>query len=340
MKILLHICCANCGIYPLERINERGDKVVGYFFNPNIHPYQEYQKRLESLRQYSENLGLEVVYRDEYLLEEFLRNVAQRPEERCQYCYSVRLEATAREAKKRGFDQFSTTLLQSTHQNHQLIKETGERVAKEVGIPFYYEDFRQGWKRGVEVSKAMGLYRQQYCGCIYSEKERFANPRKMPNGKVQGSKEIQNTNVKGQDSNDTQNSDVKVESSRKIQSSNEKIYDLEERTGRFGEMIIEFVKTLERNEINRPLIGQLVEAGTSIGANYMEADGAESKKDFKHKIAICKKEAKETKHWLRMIRKGNPNKVVECHKLWQEAHELTLIFSSIFLSKEKKGLDI
>jgi predicted adenine nucleotide alpha hydrolase (AANH) superfamily ATPase len=173
MKILLHLCCANCGIYPFEQIREKGHEVLGYFFNPNIHPYQEYQKRLEALKQYSEKTGLEVVYRDEYLLEEFLRNVSQNPEERCAYCYSVRLEATAREAKKRSFNQFSTTLLQSTHQNHQLIKETGERIAKEVGIPFYYEDFRQGWRRGVEVSKAMGLYRQQYCGCVYSEKERY-----------------------------------------------------------------------------------------------------------------------------------------------------------------------
>ena len=103
MKILLHICCANCAIYPLERMKEKGDEVVGYFFNPNIHPYQEYQKRLESLKQYSEEVGLKVIYRDEYLLEEFLRNVSHRVEERCQYCYSVRLEATAREAKKERF---------------------------------------------------------------------------------------------------------------------------------------------------------------------------------------------------------------------------------------------
>jgi four helix bundle protein len=308
VRILLHICCANCAIYPFERIQEKGEEVVGYFFNPNIHPYQEYQKRLEALKQYSEKVGLEVIYRDEYLLEEFLRNVSHQVKERCQFCYSFRLEATAREAKGRGFDAFSTTLLQSTHQNHAVIKETGERIAQEVGIPFYYEDFRQGWRRGLEVSKSMGLYRQQYCGCIYSEKERFFKSNKISNDKVQSSKEIQNPNGK--------------------------IFDLEERTGRFGEMIIEFVKTLERNEINRPLIGQLIEAGTSIGANYMEADGAESKKDFKHKIAICKKEAKETKHWLRMIRKGNPNKAVECHRLWQEAHELTLIFSSIILAKK------
>jgi predicted adenine nucleotide alpha hydrolase (AANH) superfamily ATPase len=180
MRVLLHICCANCAIYPLERIGEKGIEVVGYFFNPNIHPYQEYQKRLEALRQYSKKVGLEVIYRDEYLLEEFLKNVAQRPEVRCEYCYSIRLEATAREAKKSGFDQFSTTLLQSTHQNHQRIKETGEHFAKEVGILFYYEDFRQGWKRGVDVSKAMGLYRQQYCGCIYSEKERSMGSKKSP----------------------------------------------------------------------------------------------------------------------------------------------------------------
>ena len=114
-----------------------------------------------------------MIYRDEYLLEEFLRNVAPSPEKRCQYCYTVRLEAAAREAKKEPFDAFSTTLLYSIYQKHDLIKEIGERVAGEVGIPFYYEDFRPGWRKGVEVSKALGLYRQQYCGCIYSEKERF-----------------------------------------------------------------------------------------------------------------------------------------------------------------------
>ncbi len=309
MKILLHICCANCAIYPLERLKEREAEVTGFFFNPNIHPYQEYQKRLESLKQYSERIGLKMIYRDEYLLEEFLRNVSHREKERCRYCYSIRLEATAQEAKRNGFDQFSTTLLQSTHQDHALIKETGERIAHEIGIPFYYEDFRQGWKKGVEVSKTMGLYRQQYCGCIYSEKERFMKSNKMSNDKVQGSKEIQNPNGK--------------------------IYDLEERTAKFGEEIIEFVNTLERNEINRPLISQLVSAGTSVGANYMEADGAESKKDFRHKIGICKKESKETKHWLRMITKANPHKKKECQRLWQEAHELTLIFSSILLSKKE-----
>jgi predicted adenine nucleotide alpha hydrolase (AANH) superfamily ATPase len=193
MRILLHICCANCAIYPLERMKEKGDDVTGYFFNPNIHPFQEYQKRLDALKKYSERVGVNVIYRDEYLLEEFLRNVSHRVEERCQYCYSLRLESTACEAKKNVFDGFSTTLLQSTHQNHALIKETGEHIAHEIGIPFYYEDFRQGWKKGMEVSKAMGLYRQQYCGCIFSEKERFMHPSPHPSppwgeGKGEGHK--------------------------------------------------------------------------------------------------------------------------------------------------------
>ena len=114
-----------------------------------------------------------------------------------------------------------------------------------------------------------------------------------------------------------------------------KKYDLEERTALFGEAIIEFAKRISRSIVNDPLIRQVVRSGTSIGANYMEADGAESKKDFRHKIAICKKESKETKHWLRMIVKANPDSKDECKKLWQEAQEFSLIFSSILLPKKK-----
>lgn len=122
--------------------------------------------------------------------------------------------------------------------------------------------------------------------------------------------------------------------SNKTQNPNaKKKYDLEERTAKFGEDIIEFVRSLSPDAVNKPLISQLVRAGTSIGANYMEADGAESKKDFNHKIATCKKESKETMHWLRMVAKANPNKKEECRRLWQESKELTLIFSSIIRGK-------
>lgn len=127
-------------------------------------------------------------------------------------------------------------------------------------------------------------------------------------------------------------SNSKAQIPNQVQNSNIKTYDLEERTGKFGESVIEFVKILSKNYINNAIGNQLVRSGTSIGANYCEADGAESKKDFKHKIAICKKESKETKHWLRMIAKANPALKGESQKLWKEAQELTLIFSAIFKS--------
>ncbi len=128
----------------------------------------------------------------------------------------------------------------------------------------------------------------------------------------------------------------KAQMTNEAQNPNDKkVYDLEERTAQFGESIIDFVKTLPANPINNELIGQIVRSGPGIGANYVEADGAESKKDFRHKIAICKKESKETKHWLRMIARANPNKKAECKKLWSEAQELTLIFSSILSPKKK-----
>lgn len=112
-------------------------------------------------------------------------------------------------------------------------------------------------------------------------------------------------------------------------------YDLEERTARFGEMIIEFAKKVPKNVVTIPLIGQLVKAGTSVGANYCEADDAESKKDFMHKIGICKKESRESKHWLRMIAKAVPSLKEEASILWREAQELNLIFGSIRRGGEK-----
>lgn len=119
-----------------------------------------------------------------------------------------------------------------------------------------------------------------------------------------------------------------------IQSSNKrKVYDLEERTAKFGEEVVLFAKSLPESAVNRPIINQFVRCGTSVGANYMEADGAESRKDFYHKIGLCKKEAKEAMHWLRMISKANPNKQEKCRELWKEAHELVLIFSSILKKK-------
>ena len=124
-------------------------------------------------------------------------------------------------------------------------------------------------------------------------------------------------------------SNVKVQMTNQGQKSNNKVYDLEERTARFGESVIDFVKTIPKNAVTNPQISQIVRSGACVGANYQEADDAESKKDFRHKISICRKEAKETKHWLRMLAKAEPSKTDQCRILRKEAQELTLIFSAM-----------
>ena len=118
-----------------------------------------------------------------------------------------------------------------------------------------------------------------------------------------------------------------------------KIYDLEERTAKFGENIIDFSKLIPKSVITIPLIGQLVRSGTSVGANYCEADCAESRKDFEHKLGICKKEAKESKHWLRMIAKASPELKNEAKILWKESNELQLIFISIIKKSRINGIE-
>lgn len=174
MNVLLHICCAPCAIHPVETLRFSGHQVTGFFFNHNIHPYQEYRKRLEALRSYAEIADLPVLWRDEYLLEEFLAATASTPDERCLYCYSSRLERTAREASESGYEAFTSTLLYSRYQQHEVIRAEGERVAELFRVRFLYEDFRPGWRHGIDASRQLGLYRQQYCGCIYSEKDRYA----------------------------------------------------------------------------------------------------------------------------------------------------------------------
>jgi len=173
MRILFHICCAPCAIYPLEVLRSSGMEVTGFFFNHNIHPYQEYQRRIDSVRQYATKIGLDIIYLDQYRLEEFLAAVCAAPAARCHYCYESRLELTAQEAVSGGFDAFSSSLLYSRYQQHDVIRETGERLGKKYGVRFHYDDFRRGWQEGIRISKGLGLYRQQYCGCIFSEKDRY-----------------------------------------------------------------------------------------------------------------------------------------------------------------------
>jgi predicted adenine nucleotide alpha hydrolase (AANH) superfamily ATPase len=173
MKVLLHVCCANCAIYPIQEMRQDGLEVMGFFYRHNIHPYTECLRRQEALEAYADQIDLKVIYQEGYDLEGFIRNAAFREAERCNYCYHDRLQSTALMAKRGKFDYFSSTLLYSKHQKHDLIRSMGESIGKQVGVPFLYHDYRVGWKEGIECSKQMGLYRQQYCGCVYSEKERF-----------------------------------------------------------------------------------------------------------------------------------------------------------------------
>lgn len=173
MKTLMHICCGPCAIYPLKELRTHHHDVTGLFYNPNIHPYQEFDRRLLTLKDYAEKVLLNVIWAPGYPLEEFLRSVAARPEDRCVYCLTDRMKYTARQAKERNFDAFTSTLLYSRFQKHDLIREIGETLSRQLGIDFVYQDFRSGWSEGVRISKEMNMYRQPYCGCIYSEKDRF-----------------------------------------------------------------------------------------------------------------------------------------------------------------------
>ena len=173
MKVLMHVCCGPCSIYPVKTLREDGAEVMGFFYKHNIHPYTECMKRLETLRDYAGRIDLRVIYQEGYDLEGFIQNVVYREEDRCRHCYHDRLKTTALLAKRGKFDFFSSTLLYSKFQKQELIRSIGESIGKSVGVPFLYRDFREGWKEGVETSKKLEMYRQQYCGCIYSEKERY-----------------------------------------------------------------------------------------------------------------------------------------------------------------------
>jgi predicted adenine nucleotide alpha hydrolase (AANH) superfamily ATPase len=182
-RILLHICCGPCSTYPIERLREEGFQVTGFWYNPNIHPWQEHQRRRESAQKYAEAVGLPVIWYEQYEMPLYLRAVAghEKFRERCRICYRMRLEKTARMAAEggpsagsgRGFDAFTTTLLISPHQDQALIRQIGEELAEKWGVEFYFENFRRGWSERGRLTHEHDLYRQQYCGCIYSEWERY-----------------------------------------------------------------------------------------------------------------------------------------------------------------------
>ena len=184
MKIFMHICCGPCTAYPLEFLRDEGHEVSGFFFNPNIHPFREFKKRLASTDLFAARMGFKIESVREYGLKEYLRQVVFNEEKRCDLCYEMRLLVVAQKAKEVGADAFTTTLLYSRYQKHERICAIAERLAADHGIPFYYQDFRRGWQQGIDMAIEMDLYRQPYCGCIYSEQERYDKKLRRAAGKV------------------------------------------------------------------------------------------------------------------------------------------------------------
>lgn len=143
MKLLMHTCCAPCSVYCIDSLRDEGIEPTVYWYNPNIHPYQEYKTRRDTLKEYAKMIEVNAIFEEEYGLRTFCKNVIGDLDNRCtNYCYKVRLEQTAKYAKENGFDTISTTLLVSPYQKHDVLKQQGINIAKKYGLEFLYRDFR------------------------------------------------------------------------------------------------------------------------------------------------------------------------------------------------------
>ncbi len=174
-KTLMHTCCAPCSVSCIELLRSQDIEPVSYWFNPNIHPYMEYKARRDTLMAYAPTINMELIVQEDYGLRDFCRAVASDIDHRCSHCYEVRLEQTARFAAENGFDSFTTTLLVSPYQDHELLAETADRMGHKYGVTFLYRDFRPGFRDGQAKARELGFYMQKYCGCVFSEEERYQN---------------------------------------------------------------------------------------------------------------------------------------------------------------------
>jgi predicted adenine nucleotide alpha hydrolase (AANH) superfamily ATPase len=172
-RLLLHICCGPCSTYTIKRLREQGFEVTGFWYNPNIHPFSEHERRRECIQVYARDVGLAVIEWEQYEMPAYFRAVVGHETfgERCALCYRMRLERTADVAQQKGFAVFSTTLLISPYQQQALIHSIGDELASQRGLEFYFENLRRGWSERGHMAREHHLYQQQYCGCIYSEWE-------------------------------------------------------------------------------------------------------------------------------------------------------------------------
>ena len=183
MKLLLHVCCAPCSVACISSLRDEGIEPALFWYNPNIHPFSEYAKRLDAFTGYADSLGLPVVVDDQYGLNQFINDIVQNTEgkfsvsaldipNRCTFCYRMRMEKAALTAKENSFDAFCTTLFISPYQSHELLKEEATAAAEKHGVTLLYRDFRPLFREGRAEARVLGLYSQKYCGCIFSEAQR------------------------------------------------------------------------------------------------------------------------------------------------------------------------
>lgn len=177
MNTLLHVCCAPCSVACIEQLREEGVEPTAFWYNPNIHPFTEYRARRDTVRTYMQEMGIALVEEGEYGLRPFL-DALPAWEQRCATCYELRMEAAAAYAAAQGFPSFTTTLLISPYQDHALLQAVGQRAAAVHGVEFLYRDFRPRFREGQQKARETGLYMQKYCGCIFSEEERYRKAKK------------------------------------------------------------------------------------------------------------------------------------------------------------------
>lgn len=173
MKLLMHTCCAPCSVMCIDTLRAESIEPTLYWYNPNIHPMKEYKMRKNTLVDYAKSIDCKLLIENEYGLRKFIEGIYPNFDDRCGFCYEIRLDETARFAAENGFDAFTSTLFVSPYQNHELLKETAEKAAMKHGIEFLYRDFRPFFKEGQERAREMGLYMQKYCGCVFSEEDRY-----------------------------------------------------------------------------------------------------------------------------------------------------------------------
>jgi len=163
INLLVHTCCAPCLIYMNKDFENNSINYTSLYYNPNIHPYKEYVRRYETLKEFLIKENIKLIH-----LQAFMQKKWEESINNCDFCYNIRLEKTAKYASENGFTHFTTTLLISPYQNHEMIINISKKLEKKYGVKFYYKDFRENYREGQNMARDFGLYRQKYCGCINS----------------------------------------------------------------------------------------------------------------------------------------------------------------------------